>query len=94
MILYSLLASHFTKVYRELYPLWEAEALSCLQNGCNPSAFRNPLTVDHGQARLAMVNCQAQATQPVTFIAGNGMCSSGCIVNYLKAMQEGIMYCL
>ncbi len=33
-----------------------------------------------------MVNRLAQTTQPAIVIAGNGMCSSGRIVNYLKAM--------
>lgn len=33
-----------------------------------------------------MVNRLAQTAQPAIVIAGNGMCSSGRIVNYLKAM--------
>ena len=33
-----------------------------------------------------MVSRLAQTAQPAIVIAGNGMCSSGCIVNYLKAM--------
>lgn len=57
-----------------------------MAKGRNPLAFRNLLTVDSHQAHLAMVNRLAQTTQPAIVIAGNGMCSSGRIVNYLKAM--------
>lgn len=86
IILDSPLASRFTQVYRELDEFWDAEALSRLENGRNPLAFRNLLTVDSHQAHLAMVNRLTQTAQPAIVIAGNGMCSSGRIVNYLKAM--------
>ncbi|UFQ99149.1 MBL fold metallo-hydrolase RNA specificity domain-containing protein [Pseudomonas wenzhouensis] len=86
IILDSPLASRFTAVYRELDHFWDAEARARLANGRNPLAFRNLLTVDSHQAHLAMVNRLAQTTQPAIVIAGNGMCSSGRIVNYLKAM--------
>ncbi len=85
-ILDSPLASRFTQIYRELAEFWDAEALSRLKKGRNPLAFRNLLTVDSHQAHLAMVNRLAQTSQPAIVIAGNGMCSSGRIVNYLKAM--------
>src|SRR5690606_39703888 len=86
IILDSPLASRFTAVFRELDHFWDAEARALLAKGRNPLAFRNLLTVDSHQAHLAMVNRLAQTTQPVIVIAGNGMCSSGRIVNYLKAM--------
>lgn len=86
IILDSPLASRFTAVYRELDHFWDAEARARLAKGRNPLAFRNLLTVDSHQAHLAMVNRLAQTTQPAIVIAGNGMCSSGRIVNYLKAM--------
>jgi len=86
IILDSPLASRFTQVYRELDEFWDAEALSRLKKGRNPLAFRNLLTVDSHQAHLAMVNRLAQTAQPAVVIAGNGMCTSGRIVNYLKAM--------
>lgn len=70
----SSLASRFAVMYRELDHLWDAEARTRLAKGRNPLVFRNLFTVDSHQARLAIV------------IAGNGMCSSGRIVNYLKAM--------
>ncbi|CAM3788953.1 metallo-beta-lactamase family protein [Ectopseudomonas alcaliphila] len=86
IILDSPLASRFTSVYRELDQFWDAEARARLVKGRNPLAFRNLLTVDSHQAHLAMVNRLVQTTQPAIVIAGNGMCSSGRIVNYLKAM--------
>lgn len=86
IILDSPLASRFTAVYRELDQFWDAEARARLAKGRNPLAFRNLLTVDSHRAHLAMVNRLAQTAQPAIVIAGNGMCSSGRIVNYLKAM--------
>ncbi|RIA36346.1 metallo-beta-lactamase family protein [Ectopseudomonas oleovorans] len=86
IILDSPLASRFTQVYRELDRFWDAEAQSRLKKGRNPLSFRNLLTVDSHKAHLAMVNRLAQTAQPAIVIAGNGMCSSGRIVNYLKAM--------
>lgn len=86
IILDSPLASRFTAVYRELDRFWDAEASARLAKGRNPLAFRNLLTVDSHQAHLSMVNRLAQTAQPAIVIAGNGMCSSGRIVNYLKAM--------
>lgn len=88
IILDSPLASRFTSVYRELDQFWDAEARARLAKGRNPLAFRNLLTVDSHQAHLAMVHRLSQTAQPAIVIAGNGMCSSGRIVNYLKAMLE------
>jgi len=86
IILDSPLASRFTQVYRELDGFWDDEAQSRLKKGRNPLAFRNLITVDSHQAHQAMVNRLTQTAQPAIVIAGNGMCSSGRIVNYLKAM--------
>ncbi|MFV9657084.1 MBL fold metallo-hydrolase RNA specificity domain-containing protein [Pseudomonas sp. NY15366] len=86
IILDSPLASRFTSVYRELDQFWDAEARARLAKGRSPLAFRNLLTVDSHQAHLAMVNRLTQTAQPAIVISGNGMCSSGRIVNYLKAM--------
>lgn len=86
IILDSPLASRFTQVYRELNQFWDVEARARLKEGRKPLAFRNLLTVDSHKAHLTMVNRLAQTAQPAIVIAGNGMCSSGRIVNYLKAM--------
>lgn len=92
IILDSPLASRFTRVYRELEPFWDDEALARVRNGRKPLAFDNLLTVDSHQAHLAMVNRLAQTAQPAIVIAGNGMCSSGRIVNYLKAMLGDVRH--
>lgn len=86
IILDSPLASRFTQVYRELDQFWDMEAWARVKEGRNPLAFRNLLTVDSHKAHQPMVNRLAQTAQPAIVIAGNGMCSSGRIVNYLKAM--------
>ncbi|MDX1722549.1 MAG: MBL fold metallo-hydrolase [Pseudomonas sp.] len=86
IILDSPLASRFTRVYRELKPFWDNEALQRLKQGRNPLGFEQLLTIDSHQAHLAMVRHLAATARPAIVIAGNGMCSSGRIVNYLKAM--------
>lgn len=44
------------------------------------------LTVNGHAEHLRMVGYLARSARPAIVIAGNGMCSSGRIVNYLKAM--------
>ncbi|WPC06767.1 MBL fold metallo-hydrolase [Pseudomonas benzenivorans] len=86
IILDSPLASRFTQVYRDLKPFWDNEALQRVKQGRNPLGFDQLLTIDSHQAHLAMVRYLTATTRPAIVIAGNGMCSSGRIVNYLKAM--------
>ena len=86
IILDSPLASRFTQVYRDLKPFWDNEALQRVKRGRNPLGFEQLLTVDSHQAHLAMVRHLAATARPAIVIAGSGMCSSGRIVNYLKAM--------
>ena len=92
IILDSPLASRFTRVYRELEPFWDAEALARVRGGRKPLTFDNLLTVDSHQAHLAMVNRLARTAQPAIVITGSGMCSSGRIVNYLKAMLGDVRH--
>ncbi|TRO10084.1 MBL fold metallo-hydrolase [Ectopseudomonas mendocina] len=86
IILDSPLASRFTQVYRELKPYWDTEALARVNSGRRPLAFENLLTVDSHAAHQAMLNRLAHTGQPAIVIAGNGMCSGGRIINYLKGM--------
>lgn len=86
IILDSPLASRFTRVYRELKPFWDNEALQRVKQGRNPLGFEQLLTVDSHQAHLAMVRHLTETARPAIVIAGSCMCSSGRIVNYLKAM--------
>lgn len=88
IILDSPLASRFTRVYRELKPFWDNEALQRVKQGRRPLGFEQLITVDTHQAHLAMVRHLTSTARPAIVIAGNGMCSSGRIVNYLKAMLQ------
>jgi len=86
VILDSPLASRFTAAYRELKPFWNQEAIKRVQSGRRPLGFEQLLTVDSHAEHLRMVEYLARSARPAIVIAGNGMCSSGRIVNYLKAM--------
>ncbi len=86
VILDSPLASRFTQVYRELKPFWNDEAHERLKAGRKPLAFDNLLTVESHDDHLRMVHHLATSGRPAIVISGSGMCTSGRIVNYLKAM--------
>lgn len=86
IILDSPLASRFTAAYRELQPFWNQEVLKRVQSGRSPLGFEQLITVDSHGDHLRMVQYLARTARPAIVIAGNGMCSSGRIVNYLKAM--------
>ncbi len=86
IILDSPLASRFTAAYRELQSFWNQEALKRVQSGRRPLGFEQLITVDSHSEHLRMVEHLARTARPAIVIAGNGMCSSGRIVNYLKAM--------
>ncbi len=86
IILDSPLASRFTAAYRELQPFWNQEALKRVQSGRRPLGFEQLIKVDSHNEHLRMVEHLARTARPAIVIAGNGMCSSGRIVNYLKAM--------
>ncbi|WP_332823005.1 MBL fold metallo-hydrolase [Stutzerimonas kunmingensis] len=86
IILDSPLATRFTAAYRELRPFWNEEALKRVQSGRRPLGFEQLITVDSHGDHMRMVRHLAHTGRPAIVIAGNGMCSSGRIVNYLKAM--------
>nr|WP_067287475.1 MBL fold metallo-hydrolase [Marinobacterium profundum] len=86
VILDSPLASRFTRVYRSLQPYWDEEAHKRLQSGRKPLGFEQLLTIDSHHDHLKTVHHLADTARPAIVIAGSGMCSSGRIVNYLKAM--------
>ena len=86
IILDSPLASRFTAAYRELKPFWSQEALDRVESGRRPLGFEQLIKVDSHDAHMRMVHHLARTARPAIVIAGNGMCSSGRIVNYLKAM--------
>ncbi len=86
IILDSPLASRFTQAYRELSDFWNDEAQQRLSEGRKPLRFRQLITIDSHVQHQKTVNYLASTGRPAIVIAGNGMCSGGRIVNYLKAM--------
>lgn len=86
IILDSPLASRLTAVYRELNGYWNADARQLLGDGRSPLGFRQLISIDSHHQHQQVVNYLKSTGRPAIVIAGNGMCSSGRIVNYLKAM--------
>ena len=86
VILDAPLATRFTALYRQLKPWWAKEALKKVEAGRKPLGFEQLLTVTTHAQHLAMVNRLAHTRQPAIVITGNGMCSAGRVINYLKAM--------
>ncbi|MBA6420842.1 MBL fold metallo-hydrolase RNA specificity domain-containing protein [Pseudomonas sp. 5Ae-yellow] len=86
VILDAPLATRFTKLYRELKPWWNAEALKRVVQGHQPLAFKQLLTVTTHAQHMTMVNRLAHNRQPAIVITGSGMCTAGRVINYLKAM--------
>lgn len=86
VILDSPLAQRITRAYKDLHQYWRAEARDKLDEGRNPLAFDQLVTVDTHARHQQVVNYLKSTGRPAIVIAGNGMCSGGRIVNYLKAM--------
>jgi len=86
IILDSPLAQRITGVYRELHEFWNEEARARLAEGRDPLGFNQLITVDSHAKHQQVVNYLSSTGRPAIVIAGNGMCSGGRIVNYLKAM--------
>ena len=86
IILDSPLAQRITGVYRKLHDYWNAEARARLAEGRDPLGFSQLISVDTHARHQQVVNYLKSTGRPAIVIAGNGMCSGGRIVNYLKAM--------
>lgn len=86
IVLDSPLASRFTAVYQEFDGYWNNAAQRRLSEGRKPLGFKQLITVDTHDKHLQVVNYLSSTGRPAIVIAGNGMCSGGRIVNYLKAM--------
>jgi metallo-beta-lactamase family protein len=86
IILDSPLASRFTKTYKELQSFWDEDARHRLEEGRKPLSFKQLITVDTHDEHMRIVEHLTETARPAIVIAGNGMCSGGRIVNYLKAM--------
>lgn len=88
IILDSPLAQRITHVYRELHPHWNDQARARLREGRNPLDFRQLVCIDTHARHQQVVNYLKSTGRPAIVIAGNGMCSGGRVVNYLKVMLE------
>ncbi len=86
IIVDSPLASEFTKKYRQLSQYWDAEAQQRLKQGRHPLDFSQLLTINDHQTHLNTVEYLKKTARPAIVIAASGMCTSGRIVNYLKAL--------
>lgn len=86
VILDSPLASRLTQAHRELKAFWNEEAQERLQSGRRPLAFEQLITVDSHTDHQKILEHLTHSARPAIVIAGSGMCTSGRIVNYLKAM--------
>ncbi|AHD13422.1 beta-lactamase [Pseudomonas sp. FGI182] len=86
IILDSPLAQRITAVYRQLHGYWNDEAKTRLSQGRDPLGFGQLVCVDTHARHRQVVNYLKSTGRPAIVIAGNGMCSGGRIVGYLKAM--------
>ncbi|MBA1204487.1 MBL fold metallo-hydrolase [Pseudomonas capeferrum] len=86
VILDSPLAQRITRTYRDLHEYWNAEASERRGQGRKPLGFRQLINIDTHARHQQVVNYLKSTGRPAIVIAGNGMCSGGRIVNYLKAM--------
>ncbi|KIY41304.1 beta-lactamase [Pseudomonas sp. 10-1B] len=86
IILDSPLAQRLTAVYRQLHGYWNDGARTRMQQGRDPLGFNQLVCVDTHARHQQVVNYLKSTGRPAIVIAGNGMCSGGRIVGYLKAM--------
>ncbi|WP_176507375.1 MULTISPECIES: MBL fold metallo-hydrolase RNA specificity domain-containing protein [Pseudomonas] len=86
IILDSPLAQRITGAYRQLHDYWNDEANARVSQGRDPLGFGQLVCVDTHARHRQVVNYLKSTGRPAIVIAGNGMCSGGRIVGYLKAM--------
>lgn len=86
VILDSPLAQRITQAYTQLHEYWNCDARQRLGQGREPLGFGQLVSVDTHAKHQQVVNYLKSTGRPAIVIAGNGMCSGGRIVNYLKAM--------
>ncbi|MEC7729146.1 MAG: MBL fold metallo-hydrolase [Pseudomonadota bacterium] len=86
IIVDSPLAAEFTRIYRDLKPFWDAEALERVGEGRHPLSFEQLTVINSHDDHLNAVDYLARSHRPCVVLAGSGMCAGGRIVNYLKAM--------
>ncbi|MEP3165502.1 MAG: MBL fold metallo-hydrolase [Marinobacter sp.] len=80
------LAATFTRIYRDLKPFWDAEAIELVNQGRHPLSFEQLTVINSHEDHLNAVEYLAKSHRPCVGLAGSGMCAGGRVVNYLKAM--------
>ncbi len=80
------LAGRFTRLYRELQPYWNDEALARVRAGRKPLAFDQLVAIDEHAEHETNVRRLARSGEPAIVIAASGMCAGGRVMGYLKAM--------
>lgn len=86
IILDSPFAQRMSAVHRQLHQHWNEQARTNIVRGRDPLGFGQLVTVDSHSRHLQVVNYLRSTGRPAIVIAGNGLCSRGRIVGYLKAM--------
>ncbi|WP_428980157.1 MBL fold metallo-hydrolase RNA specificity domain-containing protein [Catenovulum adriaticum] len=86
VILDSPMAADFTRHYRNLSSLWDAEAKAKLAKSRHPLDFENLYTIDSHAEHLSAIDYIKRKGSPCIVIAASGMCSGGRIMNYLQAL--------
>ncbi|MCW8932859.1 MAG: MBL fold metallo-hydrolase [Gammaproteobacteria bacterium] len=86
IIVDSPMASEFTEKYRELSNLWDAEAQRRVHQGRHPLDFSQLMTINEHSTHMETVSYLQKTARPAIVISASGMCTSGRIVNYLKAL--------
>jgi metallo-beta-lactamase family protein len=80
------MAAEFTRIYRQLKPMWDAETQEVLSQGRHPLGFDQLTLINSHASHLEAVEYLASFKRPAVVLAGSGMCAGGRVVNYLKAM--------
>lgn len=86
VIVDSPLAARLTRAYQTLEDYWDLPAQQRLEAGRNPLDFTQLIIIDSHAKHMQTVNYLTHSGRPAIVIAAGGMCASGRIVNYLKAM--------
>lgn len=86
VILDSPLARRITNAYGELHRFWREDAKGLLREGRDPLVFPQLISINSHDRHQQVVNYLKSTGRAAIVIAGNGMCSGGRIISYLKAM--------
>lgn len=86
VIVDSPMAAAFTRQYRAMRDLWDAEARERIADNRHPLNFARLHVVDNHAEHQRLINYLRQSADPCIVIAASGMCTGGRMQNYLKAL--------